>query len=35
MRGTENEYEIKSLVWVSSSHEDLKEFPPEVQDEMG
>ena len=31
----ETEHEIKELVWVSSSHEDLKDFPPELQDEMG
>ena len=35
MRRTEQEYEIKPLVWVGSSHEDLKAFPSEVQDEMG
>ena len=35
MRETEQEHEIKSLVWVSSSHEDLTEFPSEVQHEMG
>lgn len=35
MRGTEQEYEIKPLVWVGSSHEILKEFPSEIQDEMG
>jgi len=35
MRETEQEHAIKPLVWVGSSHEDLKEFPPDVQDEMG
>ena len=35
MRGTEQEYEIKPLVWVGSSHEILKGFPSEIQDEMG
>ncbi|MDE0018727.1 MAG: type II toxin-antitoxin system RelE/ParE family toxin [Candidatus Poribacteria bacterium] len=35
MKETEQEHEIKPLVWVGSSHEDLTEFPPEVQDEMG
>ena len=33
MRKTEQD--IKLLVWVGSSHEDLQEFPSEVQDEMG
>ena len=35
MRETEQEIEIKPLVWVGSSHEDLKEFPSEVQQEIG
>lgn len=35
MRKPEQEHEIKSLVWVGSSHEDLKAFPSEVQHEMG
>ena len=35
MRETEQEHEIKLAVWVGSSHEDLKEFPADVQDEMG
>ncbi len=35
MKETEQEHEIKELVWIGSSHEDLKEFPPEVQDEVG
>lgn len=35
MRETEQEHELKSIVWVGSSHEDLKEFPSDVQDEMG
>lgn len=35
MRETEQEHEIKSVVWVGSSHEDLKKFPSDVQDEMG
>ena len=35
MKETEQEHEIKPLVWIGSSHEDLKRFPSEVQDEMG
>ena len=35
MREPEQEHEIKSLVWIGSSHKDLKAFPPEVQHEMG
>ena len=35
MIGMGQEYEIKPLVWVGTSHEDLKAFPSEVQDEMG
>ena len=35
MKETELEHEIKELVWVGSSHDDLKEFPPEIQDEVG
>ncbi len=27
MKETEQEHEIKELVWVGSSHEDLKDFP--------
>ncbi len=27
--------EIKPIIWIRSSHNDLKEFPAEVQDEMG
>jgi len=27
--------EIKSVVWVGSSHRDLKEFSSDVQDEVG
>ena len=34
MRETEQEQE-KPVVWVGSSRDDLKEFPAEVQDEMG
>ena len=34
MRETEQEQE-KPVVWVGSSLEDLKEFPAEVQNEMG
>ena len=34
MRETEQEQE-KPVVWVGSSLEDLKEFPADVQDEMG
>ena len=26
---------MKRLFWIGSSHEDLKQFPDEVQDEMG
>ena len=35
MRENEQENEIKPIVWVGSSHKDLKEFPSEVQDEVG
>ncbi len=35
MKETEQEHEIKELVWVGSPHKDLKDFPPEVQDEIG
>ena len=35
MKETEKDDEIKELVWVGSSHEDLKDFPPKVQDEIG
>ena len=35
MREPEQEHEIKPLAWIGSSHEDLKAFPSEVQDEMG
>ena len=35
MREPEQEHEIKPLVWIGSSREDLKEFPSEVQDEIG
>ena len=35
MRETEQEHEIRPIVWIRSSHEDLKRFPSEVQDEMG
>ena len=35
MRSHEQEYEIKPIIWIRSSHKDLKEFPPEVQDEIG
>ena len=34
MRETEQEQE-KPVVWVGSSHNDLKEFPAEAQDEIG
>ena len=34
MRETEQEHEIKLVVWVGSSRKDLKEFPADVQDEM-
>ena len=30
MKETEQEHEIKPLVWVGSSHEDLKGFPSDV-----
>jgi phage-related protein len=26
---------MKRLIWIGSSREDLKEFPDEIQDEMG
>ena len=32
MRETEQE---QPVVWVGSSHEDLKKFPAEIQDEIG
>ena len=35
MKEPEQERKIKPLVWVGSSHRDLKAFPPEVQNEMG
>ena len=35
MREPEQEHEIKQLVWIGSSLEDLTEFPPEVQQEIG
>lgn len=35
MKETEKENGIKPLVWLGSSHEDLKKFPTDVQDEMG
>ena len=35
MKETEPENGIKQIVWVGSSHADLKKFPSEVQDEMG
>ena len=35
MKEPEQEHEIKPLVWVGSSHEDLKGFPSDVQHEMG
>ena len=31
MRSSEQEQEIKPIIWIRSSHKDLKEFPPEVQ----
>jgi phage-related protein len=35
MRDTEQENGIKPVVWVGTSHKELKEFPSDVQDEMG
>jgi len=35
MKETEQDPEIKELVWIGTSLKDLKEFPPDVQDEMG
>lgn len=35
MRETEQEHRTTSIVWILSSREDLKEFPSEVQDEIG
>ncbi|MBI1930687.1 type II toxin-antitoxin system RelE/ParE family toxin [Candidatus Poribacteria bacterium] len=32
---TERERPIKPVVWVGTSHDDLKQFPDDVQDEMG
>ena len=35
MRSHEQEHEIKPIIWIRSSRKDLKEFPSEVQDEIG
>ena len=35
MRSREQEHEIKPIIWIRSLHKDLKEFPPEIQDEIG
>lgn len=35
MRSRAQEHEIKPIIWIRSSHKDLKEFPSEVQDEIG
>lgn len=35
MRALKQEHELKPIIWIRSSHKDLKEFPPEVQDEIG
>ena len=35
MREPDQEQGIKPIVWVGSSHQDLKAFPSDVQDEMG
>ena len=35
MRETEQEREIKSVDWIGSSYEDLKEFPRAVQRKIG
>ena len=35
MRESEQEQGIRPIVWVRSSHNDLKKFPADVQDEMG
>ncbi len=35
MREIGQERGIRSVVWIRSSHEDLKKFPADVQDEMG
>ena len=35
MRETKLQHGLKPIVWVGSSHEDLKEFPSDVQDEIG
>ena len=35
MRETEQEHRIQPIVWMGSSHADLKEFPSDVQDEIG
>lgn len=32
---TEQEHERKELVWIGSSQEDLKDFPPKVKSEIG
>ena len=35
MGSHEQEHEIKSIIWIRSLRKDLKEFPSEVQDEIG
>jgi phage-related protein len=32
---TTNEQSLKPVVWIGSSHEDLREFPDTVQDRLG
>lgn len=35
MRDTKHIDKMKPIVWVGSSYRDLKQFPSDVQDEMG
>ena len=35
MKETEQDHGKREVVWIGSSHKDLKDFPPDVQDEMG
>ncbi len=35
MRSREQEHAIKPIIWIHASRKDLKEFPSEVQDEIG
>ena len=35
MREAEREHGMRPVVWIRSSHDDLKKFPADVQDEIG